>query len=86
MAKVLSLKEGQIREGEPTAETAQLCQKEEGTARECQAAWSARRHRQLERIKNAAAFRRRGAQGERKEAAKILTLACTRGLRFNSAA
>jgi hypothetical protein len=45
MAKVLSLEETtaqwcQIREGEPTAETAQLCQKEESTARECQAAWN----------------------------------------------
>ena len=55
MAKVLSLEETttqwcQIREGEPTAETAQLCQKEESTARECQTAWSARRRRQSERI------------------------------------
>ena len=76
MAKVLSLEETtaqwcQIREGEPTAETAQLCQKEESTARECQAAWSARRRRQSERIKNAAAFRRRQAQGQRKQVAKM---------------
>jgi hypothetical protein len=61
MAKVLSLEETtaqwcQIREGEPTAETAQLCQKEESTARECQTAWSARRRRQSERIKNANSY------------------------------
>jgi hypothetical protein len=76
MAKVLSLEATtaqwyQIKEGEPTAEAAQLFQKEESTARECQAAWSARRRRQSERIKNAAAFRRRQAQGQRKEAAKM---------------
>jgi hypothetical protein len=61
----------QIREGEPTAETAQFCQKEGSTARECQAAWSARRRRQSERIKNTTAFWRRQAQGQRKEAAKM---------------
>jgi hypothetical protein len=47
MAKALSAKETtaqwcQIREGEPKAETAQLCQKEGITARERQAAWSVR--------------------------------------------
>ena len=64
MVKVLSLKETtaqwcQIREGDPAVETAceaQLYQKEGSTARECQTAWSARRHRRSERIKNAAAF------------------------------
>jgi hypothetical protein len=76
MAKVLSLEETmaqwcQIREGETTAETAHVCQKEESTARECQTAWSARQRRQSERIKNAAAFRRRQAQGQRKQVAKM---------------